>query len=158
MKQQRKLIDTTPIVVFDSDVSPSDLRLFPKEFLGDIVINGDLYLDDNIELSCKHLYANSIISYGVNCNITGNVMCQKRIDAHNLKVDGNIIAEDIESLCTISTGDIICETITCDAIKVLSELKAFQYVDARGGTVHVHSLALIKPARIYNVQKFKIGY
>ena len=158
MKQQRKLIDTTPIVIFNSDVSPSVLRLFPKNFCGDIVINGDLYLDDDIELSCKHLYANSIISYGVNCNITGNVICKKRIHVNNLKVDGNIIAEDIEALCAISTGDIICETITCDAIKVLSELKAYQYIDARGGTVHVHSLALIKPARIYDVQKFKIGY
>lgn len=158
MKHQRKNIDNTPIIVFDSDVSPSDLKLFPKDFWGDIVITGDLYLDDDIELSCKHLYANSIISYGVNCNISGNVMCNKKIDAHNLKVDGNIIAEDIQALCTISTGNIICETITCDAIKVLSELKAYQYVDARGGTIHVHSLALIKPARIYNVQKFKLGY
>ena len=127
----RKARDSEAIVFFCRDVTARELNDFPYDFRGDVVINGDLYLNENLEV-LFNLYVMGDIWEGIedipsimvngdlncygyinsgNINVKGSLYCYNGIDSHYITVGDDLYCEDnIDSNSSSVTvgGDLIC--------------------------------------------------
>ena len=82
-----------PIVVFDKNVKASEIRGLFKDRDGDIIINGQLIVDDCSEepIICKKIYVNGIDVYA-NCdiNVKGDIISRGNICLCNMTIEGSI--------------------------------------------------------------------
>ena len=97
MNKERNVIEPNAIVVFDRDVNASKLNELFKGFQGDIIIIGDLMLDEaNLSIDCDNLYVMGGIELDLRANsyadicVRGNLYVGEHIDCANINVNGSI--------------------------------------------------------------------
>lgn len=130
MNMERKVISNNAIIVLDRDVNASELNALPRDFKGDIVINGDLILDESLLMKGNlHIIADVVCVAGkcdLNINIEGDLYCYGYIDAYQIDISGFFFGEnDINSTNIKVAEDFYCnakiDTNYCD-ITVAGEL------------------------------------
>ena len=63
MDRERKAINLNSTILFDRDVKSRELAtVIPKYFQGDIIINGELNIEDDFSIQCDNLYVVKVIS------------------------------------------------------------------------------------------------
>ena len=141
MNKERKPIESNAIVVFNEDITASELIKLIEDFNGDVVVNGTLFLDDHITMKCN-LYVSNIenMAFGgcvINCerdlycfgdinnplqiNVRGILWCKGNIDCRGIHVNeglycnSNIIAYHHN---VIVAGDFECNSIESAKLSV----------------------------------------
>ena len=98
-----------PIVVFDRDVKASELNKLAKNFFGDLVVNGNLLLDEDLQLNCnlyiKNISCDNFLGYK-SLRINGALFCNM-VDVSNISVQ-DLYANQIEALKIYVAGDVEC--------------------------------------------------
>lgn len=137
MDKERKTIELNSTILFNRDVKASELdAVIPKGFQGDIIINGELEIEDNFYIQCDNLYVlKATTRDGVNmkgplsyiegnfhsietiyCNdlkINGSLYCDGKVDSMNILVSQDFVAKTLEpnSSKVIIGGDFICDNV-----------------------------------------------
>lgn len=152
MNEERKVIDSNAIVVFEQPtIYASKLNELLKDFYGDVVINGDLYLDEKLCLKCDLYVIDGIeckSAEGINIQgdleccgymdtyeifVGGCLYCEGEINSTDIKVGENLLCEDqIETNgCYITVaGDFECKSVEAGKIYVLGRVKVENVIEA----------------------------
>ena len=112
MNEERNVSE--PIVVFNKNVRTSELNELFKEFQGDIIVNGNLILNEKkLVIKCDNLYVTGGISMSINNTdvcVIGNLYVGDDIDCCNINVNGSICCTGcISSLEIDIAEDLYCE-------------------------------------------------
>ena len=109
MGKERKAISSSAIIVFDRDVRMSELNELTKDFNGDIVITGELLVDECPHIKCDlHIMGYVICTPDQSFNVEGDLYCYNEMASYNMCIDGNLYCEG-----TISSDDIRVEGTLC---------------------------------------------
>lgn len=156
MNEERKVIDSNTIVVFEEPTTytyASKLNEILKDFYGDVVINGDLYLDEDLCLKCN-LHVTEEIECGnkEGINIQGDLECWGYMDTYKIFVGGYLYCGDEINSTDIKVGeslwckdgidangsditvagDFECKSVAAEKIYVLGKVKVENAIDADG--------------------------
>lgn len=108
MKEERKVIETNAIVVFNGDVNASKLNELFQDFQGDVIINGSLLIDENLEIACNLYVVDDINSeYDKKIHIAGNLYCDGDVDCYDIYVEESFFCTSINS-CNINVVEDFC--------------------------------------------------
>lgn len=123
MQKERKVTEQRAIIVFDRDVTVSELNRLIKDFYGDVVINGELWVD-------THPYIKS------NLYVIGNIVC---VPEQELTVEGDLYCySEMASYNILVEGCFYCEgVISADNIKVTESFWCKNRIEAYGGKITV---------------------
>ena len=89
MNKERNVIESNAVVVFDGDIEASVLNNIAIGFPGEVIINGDLIIDENLKLECD-LYVEGNVE-GSACyaiEIEGDLYCYGIVDCYDICVNG----------------------------------------------------------------------
>lgn len=93
MKKERKVIEPSATIVFDRNVSASELAKLPSDFKGDIIIDGMLYLDEPAIIKCDTLYARAVVADRAEVYIIGDVITAGDINVYDITVNGSVYCQ-----------------------------------------------------------------
>jgi len=153
MEKERKASKSNPIVVVDGNVKWSKIEKLFQDFKGDIVIRGNLILEECSHIICDNIYIMGNIwdEYEADLIVEGNLYVEGAIDCWNLTVNGAVncnkcintyeinVAEDLYSKskidaggCDINVGgDLVCKSEVAAAdIRVLGKFYVSSLVEA----------------------------
>ncbi len=108
VNKERKVIESNAIIIFDRDVNSSELANLPADFQGDIVINGMLFVEEELFIKCDNLYADRVQSIGHNINIIGNLYVKDAIDIFAIEVNGSICCNEDFDSANVAVAEDIC--------------------------------------------------
>ena len=134
-----------PSVVFDRDIETTELKIF-KGFKGDIIVNGNMMVDDDTIIECDNLYvAGGIDTYAAcNISVTGNLIVAENICTCNIKVNGSIVC----------WGDILTSKIDVrDDVYVEGDLNAQSNDLSIGGSLECKSAVIARNIRVLKKMK-----
>jgi len=156
MNKERKVIEPNAIVVFDGDVNASKLNQLFQNFQGDIIITGNLIIDEEkLSIQCDNLFVMEKIDLSNYANtgicLDGNLYVEKFIDCSHIEVNGCIycsgsidsfninVAEDLYVKGNIDTngydinvgGNLICKNeVDAAEITVLGKISVTSRIQA----------------------------
>lgn len=127
MKKERKVIEPNAIIVFDRNINVKALNAIPKDFKGDVIVNGDLNLDDDSLIMSGNLYVKGNIiadnfKHYRTIDIKGDLYCCGKIDVYDIDVSG--------TLCCMGVID-------SASVKVSENLYCKDKIDALGYSINV---------------------
>lgn len=123
MEKERKVTKQGAIIVFDRDVNASELNKLTKNFDGDIVILGKLFIDEDLHTNCNlYIIGDITCCAEKNIHVGGDLECYSEIGAYNIYVDG----------CFYCEGN-----ISSDNIKVRESFWCKSRIEAYSGEITV---------------------
>lgn len=126
MNKERTAINLNSVVIFNGDVTDENLRIIPKDFRGDIVVNGNMSFKEDRYIPCNlwitgnvFCYCNRAIYVNGDCyiggtidsgniKVDGDLYCKGYLNAHRIRIEGDLIVSDDKSF---HKGDIISNDI-----------------------------------------------
>lgn len=120
MNKERKLNVSNKVVVFNRDVNAEELNALFEDFNGDIIINGELYVDRNLHIKCDNLYVTRLTTgtwtkIGFYIIIEGNLFVDGDIDCYDIEVNGSIYSNgEIDSLNIIIAEDFYAKRLSAN--------------------------------------------
>lgn len=126
MNKERKLISQDEKLVFDRNIKTSELNSLIKEFCREVVITGDLVIDQKFNSNCNMHVKGKVIHKGIwneypFC-VKGDLYCESEVSCLNIEVAGSFYCE----------GDILCRDI-----RVEKNFQCNRQINAFGHTVIV---------------------
>jgi len=157
MKQERKVIEQNAIVVFDGDVNASKLNILLEEFQGVVIINGKLFLDESLNLTCDLHVAESIDSqYNKNIHIEGNLYCEGLIDCYDIFVSESLFCGEINSTDITVGEDFLCTDDIMAYGNVITVAGDLECSNIETGNIYVLGRLTVENAM--SAETVKIGY
>lgn len=169
MKKERKVINSNAIIVFDRNITATELNEALENFHGDVVIKGSLLLNDDLNVECN-LFVDGVIAASnkvTSINIKGDLLIHAT-NCHKITVSGDLFCIEMkkkyskveiksEDICVGGTfyceGNIIAKNIEVGASLECKNIKRYNHAlnifVARNNTI-------IKMVDRKNA--FKIGY
>lgn len=151
MNKEQKVIDPNAVVVFDRDVTATELNSYRELLHGDVVIWGDLNVDTDLDISCN-VYVIGMVEavYQKTINIKGDLDCESSIDCYDIEVSGSIWCDgvinskdirvgenlycemDIQAMDSnvIVVGELECFRIDANEIYILNKLRVKEAIEA----------------------------
>ena len=121
-----------PIIVFDRDVKASELNKLAKNFIGDLVVNGNLLLDEELQLSCN-LYVE-------------NISCDNFLGYKSLRIDGALFCNMVDA-SNIIVQDLYANHIEAFEIDVAGDMECLGKVYAQKieciGRMYLHTIGTV---------------
>jgi len=139
MNKERKVIEPNAIVVFDGDANASKLNALLKDFQGDVIINGNLHINEHLNVICNLYVVENIICGNNNIiNIIGNLYCDGDIDCFDIFTSENLFCNSINSMEIKVGGDFLCK----------ESIEAYGYIvtvagDLESNTVEAENLYVL---------------
>lgn len=143
MKKERKVIDSNAIIVFDRTISATELNEALENFHGDVVIKGDLLLNDDLNVGCN-LFVEGVIDACdkiTSINIIGDLLVHAT-NCHKITVSGDLFCIEMkkkyckveiksEDICVGGTlyckGNIIAKNIEVGASLECENIKKYNH-------------------------------
>ena len=128
MDKERQVSNPVALVFFNRDTTASELNQVYEGFQGEIVINGTLFLDVTLELTCD-LYVMGEFkkkpSSRHNVFIDGSLYCPEEVQCYYIDVNGNICCGglDCDEIC-------VGENLLCENIDAWSEIAVAGDIEA----------------------------
>lgn len=157
MNKERNVIETNAIVVFDRDVNASKLNEFFQDFQGVVIINGNLFLDESLNLTCDLYVAKSIDSqYCKNIHIIGNLYCEGLIDCYDIFVSESLFCGEINSNDITVGEDFLCTDDIMAYGNVITVAGDLECSNIETGNIYVLGKLTVENAM--SAEEVKIGY
>ena len=141
MKQATKGIQPNSIIVFNRDFTEEDLKMIPKDFCGDIVVHGNIFIvcyycidvePDNLKTKGS-IWCDGLMSCAnLECK---NLYVKGMMDAHNITCEGDIIAE----------SGILCIDLNCKGNMICKGA-----IQSGGGELHIDGSLQCEKIDFYN--------
>lgn len=156
MKQERN-VTKGAIIVFKESIAGGDLEKLKNQNYSDVVINGDLIIDKNLEFVGNLYVTGKILSASNDVTILGSLYCEGEVYGKEINVNGDFCVDQLLYAKgirvkgdLIACGNIINEaaikvwgTLKCNAkiisknICVAGSIYCQQYMDAKHSNIDV---------------------
>ena len=120
MDKERKTIGLDSTIIFKRNVKSSELTaIIPQNFQGDIIINGNLDIKEDLCIRCNNLYAVNVISECASIYVEGNLYSIEDLWCDNLKVNGSFYCEGkVDSMDILVSQDFIAKSLETNGFEV----------------------------------------
>lgn len=152
--------ERTSVLILEGEITDAQIAKIPKDFQGDIVVNGDIICDERCEiLGSLWLNGNVDVAY---LKVNGDLFGEEGINivtAHGVDVSGDVVLKN----CYINVTDINVggdfegsRYINSTCINVYGKFKFDGRIDLNSYEIHAGKLEL--DAEIENCSRIKTGW
>lgn len=115
MNKERIVNETETAVIFEKKRAMRDRdfqKIFPEDFKGDIIVNGDIFLEE-VNMISGNLIVTGDIKFSRHLIVNGNIICYGNISS---KSQDALDAKDIVCSKKVYVGDLKCTSIIAQEI------------------------------------------